>query len=184
MALAGGYIAPVDNAAHPALMLGIAFEFGDTVSKPDIGLTAKLLSSNKPDKAVVGGGVTYFPWAKEQFGVDLDIGYVVSNGGLLAGYDFLRWKPQFSAGYVQTDDGTHCPAGYIFNGSGSCTINAPSDRRLKRNIKRLATLAHGIKLYSFNYLWSDTTYVGVMAQDLLAVARWADAVHLGSDGFY
>lgn len=60
--------------------------------------------------------------------------------------------------------------------------NQPSDRRLKRNIKHLETLANGIKLYSFKYKFSDTTYVGVMAQDLLDT--YPEAVHVDNRGFY
>jgi len=59
-----------------------------------------------------------------------------------------------------------------------------SDIRLKRDIVHLATLANGIKLYSFRYLWSDTAQVGVMAQDLLADPAWREAVVLEPDGFY
>ena len=42
-----------------------------------------------------------------------------------------------------------------------------SDRRLKRSIKYIKTLDNGIKIYSFKYLWSNQTFVGVMAQDLI-----------------
>ena len=42
----------------------------------------------------------------------------------------------------------------------------PSDRRMKRNITFLET-RNGIKIYSFQYLWSEEYFVGVMAQDLL-----------------
>lgn len=42
----------------------------------------------------------------------------------------------------------------------------PSDRRLKRHIQYLETV-NAIRLYSFQYLWSDQVYVGVMAQDLI-----------------
>ena len=42
----------------------------------------------------------------------------------------------------------------------------PSDRRLKRNITFLET-RNDIKIYSFQYLWSEEYFVGVMAQDLL-----------------
>lgn len=42
-----------------------------------------------------------------------------------------------------------------------------SDRRLKRDIRHVATRSDGLRLYAFKYLWDDTTYVGVMAQDLL-----------------
>lgn len=46
---------------------------------------------------------------------------------------------------------------------------APSDARLKSNISHVATLPSGIRLYKFKYRQSndDTTYVGVMAQEML-----------------
>lgn len=59
-----------------------------------------------------------------------------------------------------------------------------SDRRLKRDIAHLATLANGIRLYSFKYLWSDQVHVGAMAQDLLADEKFRDAVVLQPSGFY
>jgi hypothetical protein len=59
-----------------------------------------------------------------------------------------------------------------------------SDRRLKRDLRLLATRADGLKLYAFRYLWSDTEYVGVMAQDLLADERWQDAAVMTPAGFY
>ncbi len=37
-----------------------------------------------------------------------------------------------------------------------------SDIRLKRDIEALGTLANGLPLYRFKYLWSDTDMVGVM----------------------
>ena len=59
-----------------------------------------------------------------------------------------------------------------------------SDTRLKRAIHRVATLRNGMKLYSFQYLWSNQTYLGVMAQDLLATPEWRKAVILQPSGFY
>jgi hypothetical protein len=52
---------------------------------------------------------------------------------------------------------------------------APSDRRLKRDIVPIGVV-NGVKLYRFRYLASDRTFVGVMAQDLLADPRHARAV--------
>lgn len=57
-----------------------------------------------------------------------------------------------------------------------------SDARLKKNISQLHTTDNGIKLYKFEYLWSDTPYVGVMAQDILKTVP--KAVHTTSDGYY
>jgi len=61
-------------------------------------------------------------------------------------------------------------------------LTTSSDRRLKRNIVQIDTLANGIKIYSFKYLWSNDTFVGVIAQDLLDT-EFASAVK-EIDGFY
>jgi outer membrane immunogenic protein len=44
-----------------------------------------------------------------------------------------------------------------------------SDVRLKRDITLLGRLDDGLGLYSFRYLWSDTVYVGVMAQEVALI---------------
>jgi hypothetical protein len=66
----------------------------------------------------------------------------------------------------------------------SCTCNCNySDKRLKENIKYVRT-EHGIKLYSFNYIWDrSTSHVGVMAQELLGT-KHAAAVSKADNGFY
>jgi len=61
-------------------------------------------------------------------------------------------------------------------------LTTSSDRRLKRSIVHIDTLANGIKIYSFKYLWSNDTFVGVIAQDLLDT-KFASAVK-EIDGFY
>jgi len=58
----------------------------------------------------------------------------------------------------------------------------PSDRRLKRNIKWLEKTENGMDIYRFQYLWSNTEYIGVMAQDLLKTHP--EAVLIGSNGYY
>ena len=42
-----------------------------------------------------------------------------------------------------------------------------SDIRLKTNVSALEYFENEIQLYSFRYIWSDTYYVGVMAQDIM-----------------
>jgi hypothetical protein len=59
-----------------------------------------------------------------------------------------------------------------------------SDARLKHDVEYLTTLDNGIRLYAYSYLGDEQRFVGVMAEDLLADARFADAVILGADGFY
>ena len=48
-------------------------------------------------------------------------------------------------------------------------VEPVSDARLKRDIDQVATRDDGLPIYSFRYLWDDEVYVGVMAQDLLAM---------------
>jgi len=65
------------------------------------------------------------------------------------------------------------------------TVRVPStitsDIRLKRDIVELGRLANGLHLYRYRYLWSDTLYVGVMAQEVSATAP--EAVTRGADGY-
>jgi opacity protein-like surface antigen len=56
-----------------------------------------------------------------------------------------------------------------------------SDVRLKRDITLLGRLNDGLGFYSYRYLWSDTVYVGVMAQEV--ALRMPSAVVKGDDGY-
>jgi Chaperone of endosialidase len=56
-----------------------------------------------------------------------------------------------------------------------------SDIRLKRDIAAVGEADNGIGLYRYRYLWSDTTYVGVMAQEVETVKP--EAVLRGVDGY-
>jgi hypothetical protein len=58
---------------------------------------------------------------------------------------------------------------------------AISDMRLKTDIMSVGQLANGLNLYRYRYLWSDTVYVGVMAQEV-AEAYPASVVE-GPDGY-
>ena len=56
-----------------------------------------------------------------------------------------------------------------------------SDARVKRDITAIATRENGLQLYRYRYAWSDTLYVGVLAQEVLEVAP--SAVSRGADGY-
>ena len=56
-----------------------------------------------------------------------------------------------------------------------------SDVRLKREVLLLETLGSGINLYRYQYRWSGTDYVGVMAQEVAAVIP--EAVSTDADGY-
>ena len=70
--------------------------------------------------------------------------------------------------------------GLRFAQGGGCGCGRGSDIRLKRDIAQVGE-HNGINLYRFRYFWSDTTYVGVMAQEVAAVKP--DAVSRGADGY-
>jgi hypothetical protein len=93
------------------------------------------------------------------------------EGWSVAVCDDLGWG--FAPGHLAGDPGWSLasPNHYLL----------PSDRRLKRNIVLLET-RNGIKLYSFQYLWSDEYFVGVMAQDLLGTEHESAVVE--RNGFY
>jgi hypothetical protein len=57
-----------------------------------------------------------------------------------------------------------------------------SDRRLKADIVQVGMLTKDIPLYRYRYIWGDEVFVGVMAQDVLAVRP--DAVVTASNGYY
>jgi len=66
--------------------------------------------------------------------------------------------------------------------STSTTILQESDIRLKRDVEPVGRLQNGLTLYRFRYLRSEALFVGVMAQEVLAVDPLA--VITGEDGFF
>jgi hypothetical protein len=65
---------------------------------------------------------------------------------------------------------------------GAAYMMMPSDRNLKTNIKHINTI-NGIKIYSFNYIWSYIKSIGVMAQDLLKMPEYKHAVYATNIGY-
>ena len=66
-------------------------------------------------------------------------------------------------------------------GGTGYTFNSASDRRLKKNIKKIEKSPSGLNIYSFEYidkLFGDGTYQGVMSDEIPK-----DAVIRGDDGF-
>jgi len=77
-------------------------------------------------------------------------------------------------------------AGGVWGNPTNATYSAEqaillSDSRLKRDITLLGRLDDGLGLYSYRYLWSDTVYVGVMAQEVALMMP--SAVVKGDDGY-
>ncbi len=65
---------------------------------------------------------------------------------------------------------------------GAKQTPVPSDKRLKQDIAPAGMLPNGLALYSWHYLGGSHRFTGVMAQDLLADARFAGAVLVDGDG--
>jgi len=72
--------------------------------------------------------------------------------------------------------------GMIGTIGGAVISSIFSDRNLKTNIKHIDTIK-GIKIYSFNYIWSYTKSIGVMAQDLLEMPEYKHTVHTTNIGY-
>ena len=85
------------------------------------------------------------------------------------------WEGNYIGGFAGGDWGNRT------RGSYSESVLFVSDMRLKRDIALIGRLDDGLGLYSFRYLWSDTVYVGVMAQEVAATIP--DAAVLGDDGY-
>ncbi len=101
LAIAAALLA-AGSASHadPGVMIGLSYNFGGT-----FGITAKVLSSDRRDRAVAAAGVSYFPLASGQkFGVDVGAGYNFTNSNATVGWDFLNRQVQGSVGYVDTRD--------------------------------------------------------------------------------
>jgi hypothetical protein len=70
------------------------------------------------------------------------------------------------ASYIgQKSKGSPGVGGLLGSGLQSAAI-AFSDRRLKRDIMRIGTLAGGLGLYLYRYLWEDGFRTGVMADEV------------------
>lgn len=69
---------------------------------------------------------------------------------------------------------------YQLGGSALMAL-ALSDRRLKRNIKRIGRLSNGLNVYRYRYLWGKELHVGLMADEVSRVVP--DAVVKHATGF-
>lgn len=85
------------------------------------------------------------------------------------------WQQQ-----VQAAGAGNAAFGSALGALGGAGIMAFSDRRLKRDVRRIGTGAHGLPVYSWSYLWGEPG-AGYMADEVAAVAP--HAVHVGPGGF-
>jgi opacity protein-like surface antigen len=89
-------------AADPTFMLGGTFTFG-AGQGTQFGISARVISDNRPDQGVLGAGVTFYPGDGE-FGFDVFAGYTFDEGVFGVGYDFAQRQPLVSLGYANMRD--------------------------------------------------------------------------------
>lgn len=90
--------------ADAGYMLGVSYSLGPPASLKNLGFTAKVLSSDREEKWVGAAGVSLFPWADRNLGLDVGAGYTFQDATALISYDFLQMAPQLSVGWSDTDD--------------------------------------------------------------------------------
>lgn len=90
----------IEENYSPSAFVGVGFAIGGGQS--GIGFSLRILSSNEPDTVVGAAGVTYYPWAANNFGFDLGLGYVGDGFAGTITYDFMQNLPVISFGATQT----------------------------------------------------------------------------------
>ena len=93
--------------ADPAAMVGLTFNFATGMD--GLGVTAKVVSSDKQDQVVGAAGVSLFPFSDQLFGVDVGGGYNFNESSAILSYDLLRGAPSVSAGWVNTQEKSSTP---------------------------------------------------------------------------
>jgi outer membrane immunogenic protein len=85
----------------------------------------------------------------------------------------LPWSGGYVGGHGGGAWGNNTSAGY---GSAATPLSSvifvpafPSDIRFKRDIALVGRRDDGLGIYRFKYLWSDTAYIGVMAQEVALI---------------
>lgn len=96
---------------NPTAFFGIVWNFNGNA-----GVTAKMLSTNKPNQLAAAGGVTYY--FDGSFGCDLGIGVSDHDYGVTATYDFCSPGFQIGVGAIADKPG--------YRNSGEEQTNAPS----------------------------------------------------------
>src|ERR1039457_4919083 len=79
-----------------------------------------------------------------------------------AGAASMPWQGLYVGGHAGGAWGLSTDANYS-------SLLPPSDVRLKRDVALVGRRDDGLGLYRYRYLWSDTVYVGVMAQEVALI---------------
>ena len=93
--------------------------------------------------------------------------------------NYAAANAQYNAQLQRGGADTAAIAGLLGRGLGGLAFRY-SDRRLKRDVKRIGTGFYGLPIYRYDYLWSEPA-IGYMADEVAAVAP--HAIMVGHDGF-
>ncbi len=92
----------------------------------------------------------------------------------VAGLTYGSYNAQQNAANSQRQaNATQNQGLYSLLGTGAQAAFMFSDRRLKRDIRRIGKLPNGLNVYRYRYQWSDEETTGVMADEVRAIAPWA-----------
>lgn len=146
--VAGGGI---EYMARPDVIFSVAYQYVDlgrvslASSATVFGASSSLSASAHAQFQAVTAGVSWLfpPGDKGPHGA--------WEGMYVGGHAGGAWGDRANASYAATP------------------LLIGSDARLKRDITLVGRLDDGLGLYSYRYLWSDTVYVGVMAQEVALI---------------
>ena len=140
---------------RPNLMLSLGYQYVDLGR---IGISSTTTGISGPSTVTLGQAAT----VHAQFQT------------VMAGMSW-RFAPGSSSPWAGGYAGGHGGGAWGNNAAATYASSViPSDMRLKRDIALLAQRGDGLGVYSFKYVWSDTVYVGVMAQEVALL--YPDAV--------
>lgn len=143
--VAGGGI---DYVWRPNVIVGVQYQYVDLGS-------VNLASSTAGNGSTLAQSAT----AHAQFQVvTAGISWLFSPAG---SYSHGGWQGLYAGGQVGGAWGNDTSA--VYSATSPPII---SDVRLKRDVVLVQRLDSGLGLYRYRYVWSDTVYVGVMAQEV------------------
>lgn len=151
--VAGGGI---DYMLRPDLILNLGYQY------VDLG-TASLASSTTGGGFLIGQTASAHA-AFSVVTVGLNWRFYAADTAP-KGSALMPWEGPYVGGHaggawgLSTDTDANYSSGIILT----------SDIRLKRDITLVGRLDDGLGLYRYRYLWSDTVYVGVMAQEVALI---------------
>ena len=138
----------VEYEWRPNLILNLGYQY------VDLG-TVSVAGTNTAFSGILSQSAT----AHAQFSViTAGLSWRFFTGGASRG-----WEGLYAGGHAGGAWGNKIDANYFDQPP------VPSDARLKRDITLIARLDDGLGLYSYRYVWSDTVYVGVMAQEVALI---------------